>query len=81
MAMSEQHLFDLKNEIEEAKTELAGLDGQKKQLLRDLKETFKCTTIEDAQTLLDKMETDVERIQTQIQEGFTELKEKYNDLL
>ena len=76
--LDEQDLLDLKKDIDEAKTKKSELVGQKNALMTQLKNDWKCKTVEEAQTKLKTMGEDIEDIENKIEKGVTELQEKYN---
>ncbi len=75
--MTEKELLDLKEEVEEAKTKVSELTGQKQALIKQLKEDWKCATVEEAEKKLKSMKIDIEKLEEQIEEGTKELEEKY----
>ncbi len=75
--MTEKQLLDLKEQIDDAKQSVSELKGQQTALLRQLKDTYKCSSIEEAEKLADKMKQDIDKLQKQIDEGCRELEEKY----
>jgi len=76
--MTEKSLLDLKQQIDEAKTSVSELKGQQTALLKQLKDTYKCTTVKEAEKLAEKMQRDITALQTQIDKHTKELEEKYN---
>jgi chromosome segregation ATPase len=75
--MTEQQLLTLKKEIDEAKTEVAELQGQYKALMKQLKDDWGCDSIEAAEKLLNKKDSELSKLATQIESGLKELEEKY----
>lgn len=75
--MTEKDLINLKEQIDDAKQSVSELKGQQTALLRQLKDTYKCSSIEEAEKLADKMKQDIDKLQKQIDEGCRELEEKY----
>jgi chromosome segregation ATPase len=75
--MTETELIALKGKIDEAKTKVSELNGQKSALLRQLEE-FGCKTITEAEKKLDGMEKEISGITEKIDSGTKELSEKYN---
>lgn len=75
--LTEEDLLDLKKEIDAAKTETAQLEGQKKELMRQLKENWDCDTVEEAEAKLKKLQKKYKDTTEQIADGITELQEKY----
>jgi len=78
--MTEKQLLALKEEIEEAKSEVSKLEGRREQMMDTLKKDWDCETLEEAETKLEKMRKDFETLEEQIQEGLEELDEKYKSL-
>ncbi len=75
--MIEEDLLDLKRDIDEAKTKVAELNGQVTALLRQLKEEWKCSSIQEAEEKLRKLDLKITSIQKEIDKGCAELEEKY----
>jgi chromosome segregation ATPase len=71
--MKEQELFELKEEIEESKQELAELKGEKQALMKRLIEEWNCKTTKMARKTLDEMKTELETITSNINNGLEEL--------
>lgn len=71
--MKEQELFELKEEIEESKQELAELKGEKQALMRRLTEEWDCKTTKAARKTLDEMKAELETITSNINNGLEEL--------
>ena len=76
--MTERQLLELKEEIEEAKASVSEYKGQQTALLKQLKDTFKCGSIVEAQAKSQQMKQDIDKLQLQIDEGSKDLEEKYN---
>ena len=76
--MKEQDLFKLKQEIEEAKTSVSELKGQQNALLKQLKEEWGCSTVEEAEKKIQIMKKDIEKLENSIAVGLEELEEKYH---
>ncbi len=75
--MDEHDLLKLKEEIEDAKTQVAELKGKEKYLKQELQDKWDCETIEEAEKILSQMEKDAEKIDKQIQKATTQIKDKY----
>jgi predicted nuclease with TOPRIM domain len=75
--MTEQQLLDLKDQVEEAKTKVSELTGQKQALMNQLKTDWNCKTIEEANTNLKEMENSISVLEKKIERGVNELEEKY----
>ena len=52
--MTEQQLLDLKERVEDAKTQVAELNGQQTALMNQLKNDWGCKTIEEANPTINK---------------------------
>jgi len=76
--MTEKDLLELKEEIEEAKQKVSELKGEKQALLKQLKENWKCSSIEDAAKKLVKLGEQEEQLSNQIETGIEELEEMLN---
>ena len=75
--MTEQQLLDLKERVEDAKTQVAELNGQQTALMNQLKNDWGCKTIEEANTKLKGMESSISLLEKKIERGVKELEEKY----
>lgn len=68
-----QKLLDLKERIEKEKSRRAELQGEIKSLYKQLKQDYSVESVEEAQDMLDEMETRLETIEedvrTKIQEA------------
>jgi DNA-binding FrmR family transcriptional regulator len=76
--MTDKDLLELKKKVDDAKTEVNKLEGQKTALLKQLKEDWKCKDIIDAKKKLSEMDNEIETLENQIEQGKQELEEKYN---
>ena len=77
MALDERQLLDLKQEIEEAKSRISELKGQRNAVLQQLKDDFKCNNIEQANEKLKALEHKSENITKEINKLTQELEETY----
>jgi hypothetical protein len=75
--MTEQELLKLKKQVDEAKTKVSELNGHKTALLKQLKDDWKCNSIEDAEKKLKLMNKEIDNISQQIETGIEELETKY----
>ena len=64
--MTEQDLLKLKRQVEDAKTEVNQLQGQRTALLKQLKDDWGCKTVEEAEAKVKAMEKEIEKISDQI---------------
>jgi len=76
--MTEQDLLNLKKDINTAKTNKANLEGQKEGIMKQLRDTFKVKTVEEANTKLSQLERQQKVLEQKIKDGIEELEEKYN---
>ena len=70
-------LLDMKNELEEKKSKVAGLEGSKKTLMSQL-EDYECKTLDDATKLIAKKRTSLEKKNVQFEEGTEKLLNDYD---
>jgi|GEM_PF-2032692 len=77
MALTESELIEKKNEIENAKSELDSLKGQKKVYESQLKKDWDCDTLKDGKRKLKKMQNDADELDKEIATELEELEEKY----
>ena len=75
--MDEEQLLELKKEIDDAKTEISELTGTQKQLMKDLKTQWNCSTLEEAEKEHKKLGEQITKLSGQIDKGVKELNEKY----
>lgn len=75
---TQDELFELKEKVDAAKTEVSELEGQKKALMKQLKDDYGFATVEAAEKKLASMRKEVETLDEQIETGIEELEEKYN---
>ena len=75
--LNEDKLLNLKAEIDSAKSTVSELKGQKTALMKQLKDDWDCTTIDQAEKTLENMKIEIEKIENQIEKGTKELEEKY----
>lgn len=72
-----EKLLQLKQDIDKAKLKAAGLEGQLKGLMKDLKDNWECTTIAQAEKKVTALEKEVTDLSGKIEKGVVELEEKY----
>lgn len=71
-----KNLLQLKEEIDRAQTDLNKLEGRRQALMEQLKKEFNCSTIEEAETLLEEKQTRIKSLKKKFDEGLMELNEK-----
>lgn len=77
--MDEAGLLKLKKQIDDAKRNTSELKGHLSALMKQLKDEWKCNTIEDAEKLSKRIERDLKDLNTKIETGLNELEEKYGN--
>ena len=76
--MIEQTLIELKRKIENAKTEVAELQGRKKLLEEQMKTQWKCKNITEIKGLLSQKQQEETTLNKKINTLSKEIEEKYN---
>lgn len=77
--MKESELLKLKQQIDNAKSQTAELKGHQSALLKQLKDDWKCNSIEEAERLVKKMDKEISDLNQKIEEGLNELEERYGN--
>ena len=82
-ALTENDLLRIKKRIEQAKQEAAEWRGVKRQLMTELKTTYNCSTIEQGQALVNRLEKEIQQTQKRLAVALQELEQMYDvgDLL
>ncbi len=75
--MDEKQLLELKEEIETAKSKISELTGTQKQLMKDLKTEWDCTTLEQAEKKHEELGKEINVLSDKIDKGVKELNEMY----
>jgi hypothetical protein len=75
--MTEQELFKLKEKVDVAKTTVSELRGQYNAMMKQLKDDWKITSLENAETELEKMSKEIDRINQKISKHTEELESKF----
>jgi len=76
--MTEKELLELKQDIEEAKQKVSELKGEKQALMKQLKETWNCSSLEEAEKKLTELTNRRGQYSVEIETGMEELEEKLN---
>lgn len=74
--ITKKNLLQLKQNVEEAKTRVSELNGQKTALMKQLKDTWDCKTVDEANEKLLELRANKDKIAKKIQQGIDELEEK-----
>ena len=75
--LTQNDLLDLKEEIDQAKTKKAEYVGQKNALMKQLKDNWGCTTLEQAEKKLASIEKQINELKESIEEKTQALQDKY----
>lgn len=75
--MNKDQLLELKEEIDNAKSETSKLEGKLEHLKGQLKKEWKCNSVKEAEEKLEEMKQESDKIQEKIDKGVRELEEKY----
>lgn len=75
--MTEQDLLKLKKSIDAAKASASELKGHLNALMKQLKDDWKCTSLEAAEKKLKGMKTEMQDLNDKIEKAMAELEEKY----
>lgn len=76
--MTEKDLYKLKERVDEAKTSISEQKGHLSALLAQLKNDWKCDTVEAAEKKLKSLKKEIDTLDEQIQTGIEKLEEKYD---
>ena len=68
----------LKEELEEAKTTLSERKGELKGLLKQLKDEFKVSTIEEAEKKMNALDVEIAEMEASINTKIQQLEEEYD---
>jgi septal ring factor EnvC (AmiA/AmiB activator) len=72
-----EKLLNLKQDIDNAKTNIAKGEGKKEALMKEIKDQWKCTTIKQAEKKLKDFTDEAHNLNNQIEERVEKLEEKY----
>jgi predicted transcriptional regulator len=75
--MKEKELLELKQEIDHAKEESLKLQGQKNALLQQLKDEYQCSSVEQAEKLLERLQGEYSKLTSEIEEGIKKVEKEY----
>jgi DNA anti-recombination protein RmuC len=75
--MTERDLLNLKEKIESSKESISQMKGQLTVLLQQLKESFDCSTFEQAKKKYKQMEKDHETLSSELEEEIENFEIKY----
>ncbi len=75
--MNEKQLLELKEEIETAKSKIFESKGIQKQLMKDLKQQWDRSSLEEAKKAYTKFRDEITKLDKRIDKGVKELNEMY----
>lgn len=76
--MTESDLLKLKQQVDAAKQEVSELKGHQSALMKQLKDDWKCESVEDAEKKLKSIKQEIECLDESITKGIEEIEEKYD---
>ncbi len=76
--MNERGLLQLKERINKAKASLSESEGQKKYLMQELKEKFKCKSTQEAIDKHCQIEKEITELGKELAKDINEIEEEYN---
>ncbi len=75
--MTEKDLVQLRDKIDQAKQELASLEGQEKMILKSLQQEFDCNNVKEAKELHEERVKELEKLEDEITEDLNQLELDY----
>lgn len=75
--MNEKDLLKMKEDMNHAKSKVSELIGKKKHLEQELMDKWGCSSIEDAEKELKKLEREIKGMDVKIIEGVKKIAEQY----
>ena len=76
--MNEKDLLKMKEDIDRAKSKVSELTGKQKHLLSELKDKWECSSIEEAERYLKKLDREIKRIDIKIEESIKDIQQQYS---
>jgi len=78
MGTDADFLMELKNKITKAEQNLISIKTEQKVILRKIQEEYQCSSIEEAESLIKKLQKKLDKENETVAAIIQELKEKYN---
>lgn len=78
MGTDADFLMELKNKITKAEQNLISIKTEQKVILRKIQEEYQCSSIEEAESLIKKLQKKLDKENETVEAIIQELKEKYN---
>ena len=75
--MDKEDLFALKEEIEDAKTEISELKGEQKAIIKQLNENWECSKIKDGRQKIEEFSKELRTINKQLFEILQRISSQY----
>lgn len=79
--MSVEEYQRIKAIARELNRQISEAEGQRKQILQEIRTKYKCKTLKDAEALLKKMEKEEKDMEDELAEKQREFNEKWKDVL
>ncbi|HQF50822.1 MAG TPA: hypothetical protein PK588_08655 [Paludibacteraceae bacterium] len=76
--INERELLELKDKINKAKPLVAELRGKRDYLLKQIKEEYQCTSMEQILQKEEELEKEIEEINQKIQQNIKKIQNDYN---
>ncbi len=74
-----KRLLEIKDRIDSGKAKIAEYTGQKKYLMDELKNTWGCDTVQEAEKKLTDIGIEITKLTKSIEENLAELERKYTN--
>jgi hypothetical protein len=78
MGLTKEQLFDLKDQVSEAKTKASELTGQLQLLEKQFEADWVCKTVEEGKSKLHIIERQIHKVDKSIEHGAEEIKQLLN---
>lgn len=75
--MNKQDLLDLKDEINEAKSEVSKLEGRQEHLMQQLKDDWGCASFKKAKKKIEEFKSEIKKLDDKIEHETEKLQENY----
>ena len=81
MAINTTEFNRLKRQLKDLQSDVDRADGALEETMKSIESEFDCTTIEEAEKLLEKLEAEAERLDKEFADQLEEFKEDWEDSL
>ena len=76
--MDKDKLLEIKEQIDQAKTQISQLKGRKEYLIQQLNDEWGCSSVKEAKAKLEEMKEQIQDLDSKIQKGIKELEQEYD---